>query len=110
MYVSKALNVLKTLKYKHNRATLNSLYKSNIRPLMEYADVIWDGCSEGEPNILETVQYEAARVVTGTMKGTNKRQGWRQEFPDTGAKVPNSVAKLGVRGVLPLENFNNLKV
>lgn len=72
--VSKALNVLKTLKYKLNRASLNSLYKSHVRPLMEYADVIWDGCSEGEANILETVQYEAARVVTGAMKGTNKRR------------------------------------
>ena len=28
----------------------------------------------GEANILGTVQYEAARVVTGAMKGTNKRR------------------------------------
>ena len=41
--VSKALNVLEILKYKLNIATFNSLYKSNIRPLMEYSDVIWYG-------------------------------------------------------------------
>jgi hypothetical protein len=35
---------------------------------MEYADVLWDGCSESD--LLEQVQYESAKVVTGAMKGT----------------------------------------
>ena len=30
---------------------------------MEYADVIWDNCSEGEIQLLESVQYESARVL-----------------------------------------------
>ena len=33
-------DLLKLLKYKLNRSTLSCLYKS-LRPLMEYADVIW---------------------------------------------------------------------
>ena len=33
---SKILNMLKLLKYKVNRSTLSCLYKSMIRPLMEY--------------------------------------------------------------------------
>ena len=69
---SKKLNVLKSMKYRLDRSTLISLYKSLIRPVMEYADVIWDGCSEYESNILEGIQYEAARVVTGAIKGTSK--------------------------------------
>ena len=32
--------MLKGLKYKLNRETLNTLYKSLVRPLMEYADVL----------------------------------------------------------------------
>ena len=32
-------------------------------------------------------------------------QGWRQEFPDTGAKVPDRGVKLGVRGHTPLGKF-----
>ena len=31
---------------------------------MEYSDVVWDNCSEGESQLLESVQYESARVVT----------------------------------------------
>jgi hypothetical protein len=66
---SKRMNALKRVKYKLNRSTLICLYKSLIRPLMAYADVIWDGCSIEEANLLEAVQYESARIVTGAIKG-----------------------------------------
>jgi hypothetical protein len=46
--------------FKINRSTLISLYKNLIGPIMEYADVIWDNCSEGETKMLESVQYESA--------------------------------------------------
>ena len=36
---------------------------------MEYADVLWDGCTESESDLLGHVQYEAAKIVTGAMKG-----------------------------------------
>ena len=64
--------MLKGLKYKISRDTLCKLYKSLIRPVMEYADVLWDGCTESESDLLEHVQYEAAKLVTGAMKGTSK--------------------------------------
>ena len=67
---SKRLNLLKGLKLKINRNTLDKLYKSLIRPLMEYADVVWDGCCEKVSDLLESVQYEFAKVVSGAMKGT----------------------------------------
>ena len=35
---------------------------------MEYADVLWVGCTESESDFLEQVQYEAAKIVTGTSK------------------------------------------
>ena len=59
----KRLNLLKGLKYIVHRETLNRLYKSLIRPLMEYGDVLWDGCTDGEGDLLEFVQYEAAKIV-----------------------------------------------
>ena len=70
---SKRLNILKLLKYKLNRSTLVCLYKSLIRPLMEYGDVIWDNLTEGEASLLKSIQYECARVVTGAIKGTSAR-------------------------------------
>ena len=37
---------------------------------MEYADVVWGGCTESECDLLEDVQYKAAKIVTGAIKGT----------------------------------------
>ena len=70
---SKRLNLLKGLKSKLKRSTLNTMYLTLVRPLMEYADFIWDGCSNESTNALESVQYEAARLVTGAIKGTNRQ-------------------------------------
>ena len=42
-----------------------------MRSSLEYANVVWDGCSESD-NLLESLQIEGARVVTGALKGTNR--------------------------------------
>ena len=69
---SKMLNFLKEIQFKVSRDTLMKLNKSLIRPLMEYADVIWDGCNEDDSELIESVQYEAARMVMGAMRGTSR--------------------------------------
>jgi hypothetical protein len=38
---------------------------SFIRPLMEYADVIWDNQKQNLINKLENIQLDAARIITG---------------------------------------------
>ena len=69
---SKMLNFLKEIQFKVSRDTLMKLNKSLIRPLMEYADVIWDGCNEDDSELIESVQYETARMVTDAMRGTSR--------------------------------------
>ena len=69
---SKKLNLLKPLKYQLSRYSLDVLYKSLVRSSLEYADVVWDGCSDSDRNLLEDLQIECARLVTGAMKGTNR--------------------------------------
>ena len=34
--------------------------------------MVWDGCSESDSNLLESLQIEGARVVTGALKGKNR--------------------------------------
>ena len=34
--------------------------------------MVWDGCSESGSNLLESLQIEGTRVVTGALKGTNR--------------------------------------
>ena len=60
---SQRLNMLKPLKFKIDKSTLACLYKSFIRPIMEYGDIIWDNCTAGNSELLESVQYQSARVV-----------------------------------------------
>ena len=37
----------------------------SIKHILEYADVVWDGCSTDDTDRLERIQLEAARIVTG---------------------------------------------
>ena len=45
-------------------------YKSSIRPVIEFASVVFDGCSNREKLRLENVQRRAALVCTGALKRT----------------------------------------
>ena len=53
-----------------DRRTLETLYKSFIRPVLEYADILWHIPADNRHvlDILERVQLEAARVVTGATR------------------------------------------
>lgn len=71
--VSPRLAMLRKLKFKLKRKTLETVYFSFIRPLMEYADIIWDNAPEYLKTNLENLQIEAARIVTGGIKVTSRQ-------------------------------------
>ena len=48
--------------------SLEIIYLAFIRPLLKYADVIWDNCTLYEKQELDKIQNEAARIATGTTK------------------------------------------
>ena len=64
------INIMRKLKFKLDKRSLQTIYFSFIRPLLEYADVVWDNCTQYEVNDLEKIQNEAARtcIVTGATK------------------------------------------
>ena len=62
------VNIMRKLKFTLDRKSLQTIYISFIRPLLEYADVVWDNCTQYEANELEQIQNEAARIVTGATK------------------------------------------
>ena len=53
-----------------DRTSVEKLYKAYILPIMEYASAIWSNCNREEADILETIHFEAVRIVTGGKKGT----------------------------------------
>ena len=59
------VNVLRKLKFTLSKQTLSNIYLTFIRPTLEYACEVWDGCLEREVAKLEKVQLESARIVTG---------------------------------------------
>ena len=62
------LNLLKALKFRVSRKSLEKIYFAYIRPLLEYSDTVWDNCSSESKKLLDAVHVEAARIVTGATK------------------------------------------
>ena len=62
---AKQVSFLRKIKYRFSKTTLNKVYCTYIRPLLEYASEVWDGCNQADSTRLEQVQLNAARIVTG---------------------------------------------
>ena len=61
----KRLNLLKQMKFKLSRKTLEKLYFCFVRPILEYGDVVWHGASHSDLNKLDIIQVQALRLVSG---------------------------------------------
>lgn len=62
------LNLLRGLKFRLKRHSLEKMYFSYIRPLLEYSDSVWDNASTESKKQLDAVHIEAARIITGATK------------------------------------------
>ena len=58
------MNVMRRLKFCLDRKSLETIYLTFIRPILEYADVVWNY----EKQELDKIQTEAARIMTGATK------------------------------------------
>ena len=71
---TKAVNVIRKMNLLLPRSSLLIIYKSFVRPHLNYGDVIYD-----QPNNsclsrkIETIQYYAALATAGAIRGTSKR-------------------------------------
>lgn len=62
---------LRSLKYKLSRKALENMYKAYILPHFDYADVLWDNCTQDSAQELETLHLDALRTITGLVRGTS---------------------------------------
>ena len=65
------LNILRRFRLVLDRFTLEKMYFSFIRPILEYGDVIWDSNIQYLADKIEHVQIESMRIVTGGTKLTS---------------------------------------
>ena len=63
--------MMRKIKFSVKRKTLEQLYVSFLRPIIEYSSVVWDGCTELEKETIEKIQHEAARIVTGLTRSVS---------------------------------------
>ena len=63
--------IMRSLKYLLSRRALEQIYFVFIRPIIEYGDVLYDGCGLMNGAKLNKVQYEAAKIVSSAMHGTS---------------------------------------
>ena len=56
------INCLRHFKYKLGRKALETMYKPFILPLFNYADIIWDICTNIQYNTLENLHPEAIEL------------------------------------------------
>ena len=69
---SRTLNVIKALKFKLPRQTLSKLYCTMIRPILEYANVVFDNMPSHLSDALERFQCQAGLVCSGALHGTSR--------------------------------------
>jgi hypothetical protein len=63
----KRLALMKGLKFKLDRKSLETMYLAFLRPILEYADILWDTPRETNHLLdeLDSIQNNAARIVSG---------------------------------------------
>ena len=66
------IHIMRKLKFRLDRKALETIYMAFIRPILEYADVVWCNITKYEEDELEKIQCEASRIVTGTTKLVSK--------------------------------------
>ena len=70
---SKRTDILMGYMHQLGRRSLERLYTTYIRPIMEYGNIVWDNITDREANELEEIQIRAARIITGAKRGTSHR-------------------------------------
>ena len=119
---------MRKLKYSISRNALNQMYMSFLLPVVEYASVVWDGCSEQDSQTLQKIQNEAARLVTGLIRSVSlenlfKECGWttlskrrQQHKLSFMYKVNNGIVPSHIQDLVseilnyPLRNNRNISV
>ncbi len=63
--------------------TLETIYMSYVRPLVEYGDIVYDNSPMNLLNRLENIQLQSTRIVTGAKRGTSHALLYREIGWDT---------------------------
>ena len=73
--VNETIGLLRKLQNTLPRPSLLTIYKSFIRPHLDYGDIIYDQAYNASfQQKVESIQYNAALAITGAIRGTSKEK------------------------------------
>ena len=67
----KGVDILAHLMYRLDRNSLEIIYKSFIRPTLEYGDIIMSSMSDEQSQLIEHVNKRAGCIISGAIRGTS---------------------------------------
>ena len=72
---TKGVNVIRKMNLLLPRSSLLTIYKSFVRPHLDYGDVIYDQPNNSRlSDKIETVQYNDALAISGAIRGASKEK------------------------------------
>ena len=72
---SKSIGLICKLRNLLPRPSLLQIYKSFVRPCLDYSDIIYDNVFIGSfQKNLKSIQYNTALAITGAIRGTSKEK------------------------------------
>ena len=77
--VNKTIGLLRQLQHTSPRTSLTTIFKSFIRPHLDYEDIIYDRAYNAlfHQNI-ESIQYNAALEITGAVRETSREKLYQE--------------------------------
>ena len=76
---NRGIGLIKRLRYDLDRKTLLTVYKSYIRPHLDFGDIIYDRPNvEKFVNNIESIQYNASLAITGAIRGTSMERIYQE--------------------------------
>ena len=105
--VSKTIGLLRKRQNLLSRKSLITVYKSFVRPHMDYGDIIYNQAYNASfHRKLESIQYNAALAITGAIRGTSKEKLY-QELGVESLKQRRWYRKLGYRKLIFIKYLRN---
>ena len=73
--INKTIGLLRKFQNFLPRTSVLTIYKSSIRPHLDYGDIVYDqSYNTSFHQRLESLQYNAAIAITGVIRGTSKEK------------------------------------
>ena len=76
---TKSINLLRKLNLTLPRSSVLIIYKSFIKPYLDYGDIVYDQPNNSSlSEKIESLQYNAALAITGAIKGSSKEKLYQE--------------------------------